>query len=278
MELIGTLKIALIQCDIAFGQPKTNIEHLLHLVCEVCERNVDLVLLPELWTTGYDLEHISNLAEPIHGSLDSPLSNMARHLNSFLCGSTLELAEGHYYNTQTLFNPRGELVAKYRKVHLFRLMHEQDFLSPGDHPVLACLPWGLAGMAVCYDLRFPDFFTRYALGGAKIILLSAEWPYPRLEHWRTLLRARAIENQSFVLACNRVGSDLNNRFFGHSMVIDPWGDVLVEGGEEEGVLFAELKMDLVDNVRKRIPVISDYRAEVYQRDPIVFGGERCAGA
>ena len=124
-------------------------------------------------------------------------------------------------------------------------------------------PWGPAGGAICYDLRFPELFRRYALDGALFCLLPSEWPHPRLAHWRTLLRARAIENQMFVVACNRVVETGDNRFFGHSAVIDPWGETLVEGDESEVLLFATLDTALVADVRQRIPVFADRRPAAY---------------
>jgi predicted amidohydrolase len=142
-------------------------------------------------------------------------------------------------------------------------MHEADFLAPGNKLVTIDLPWGRAGLAVCYDLRFPEMFRSYALEGAQLILLSAEWPKPRLEHWRTLLRARAIENQTFVVACNCVGEGGGNVFFGHSMVVDPWGEVIVEGQEHEEVLVAKLDLTRVVEIRRQYPVFADRRAGLY---------------
>jgi predicted amidohydrolase len=119
------------------------------------------------------------------------------------------------------------------------------------------------GLTICYDLRFPELFRRYALAGAKLIFVPAEWPHPRLMHWQTLLRARAIENQLFVVACNRVGVVGKTHFCGHSAVIDPWGETIVEGDESEMLLTAEIDLGLVDDVRQRIPIFADRRPEIY---------------
>jgi predicted amidohydrolase len=148
-------------------------------------------------------------------------------------------------------------------MHLFRLMAEEKYLAPGEAATLADTPWGKIGMAICYDLRFPELFRRYALGGAQLILVPAEWPHPRRAHWQTLLRARAIENQCFVAACNRVGTTGNSTFFGASAVIDPWGETLIEGGEAEMILTVTIDLALVDSVRRRIPVFEDRRPELY---------------
>jgi predicted amidohydrolase len=117
---------------------------------------------------------------------------------------------------------------------------------------------------ICYDIRFPELARRLALGGAKLLLVPAEWPNPRLHHWRTLLTARAIENQMYVVACNRTGVSGSTSFFGHSMVIDPWGEIVAEADEQETILQATIDLALVDEVRTRIPVFEDRRPALYQ--------------
>jgi omega-amidase len=118
-------------------------------------------------------------------------------------------------------------------------------------------------LAICYDLRFPELFRSYATRGAGVILLPSEWPHPRLEHWRTLVQARAIENQCFLVACNRVGADRNSQFCGHSLIVDPWGTTLVEGGEDGELLLATLDLTAVAAVRERMTVLRDRRPELY---------------
>jgi len=129
---------------------------------------------------------------------------------------------------------------------------------------MADLPWGRTGIAICYDLRFPELIRTYGVAGASLILIPAEWPYPRIEHWRTLIQARAIENQLFVAACNRVGVSGNTRFLGHSMIVNPMGDFIVEGGEDETLLTASIDLDQVEQVRSLFNVNNDRRPEVYK--------------
>jgi predicted amidohydrolase len=142
-------------------------------------------------------------------------------------------------------------------------MDEDKYLTAGDEGAIVGLPWGAAGLAVCYDLRFPELFRKYALEGANMVLLPAEWPAPRLAHWRTLLRARAIENQMFVIACNSVGVTEKVQFPGHSAIIDPWGNTIIEGAEDESLLTAEIDLEEVDKFRNKIPVFDDRRPDVY---------------
>lgn len=166
-------------------------------------------------------------------------------------------------NTIYVFDRQGNEAAEYSKIHLFRLMDEEKHLVSGDRVGEFTVEGVPAGMMICYDIRFPELARRLALVGAKILFVPAEWPHPRLHHWRTLLQARAIENQMYVVACNRVGVSGSTEFFGHSMVIDPWGEVIAEGGESEEIIHASVSLDLVDEVRTRIPVFEDRRPQLY---------------
>lgn len=269
MSSNSQLTITLVQMDCRLGEPAENFARAAAFVAEAARRGSQLVVLPELWSTAYDLEHGERHAAPLARSPEAEgwfgrFARLARDHGVWLCGSLLERGEdGRLYNCMPCYRPDGSLAGAYRKIHLFRLMEEEVYLAPGPEPVLLELPWGKTGLAICYDLRFPELFRRYALAGARLLILPAEWPHPRREHWRTLLRARAIENQCFVAACNRVGHSKGTDFFGASAVIDPWGATLVEGGEIETLLTVTVNLDLVDAVRKRIPVFADRRPELY---------------
>jgi omega-amidase len=255
--------ISLAQMDIALGQPQVNLAKVQELTAEAKRRGSDMVLFPELWSTGYDLENAGQHATRLDEGLFVELAALARENAIHICGSLLALQDGRYYNTAALFSPAGERLGHYSKIHLFRLMEEDKYLAAGQATPVFDLPWGKSAIAICYDLRFPELFRRYALAGVSIIFLPAEWPYPRLEHWRTLLQARAIENQLFIAACNRVGESKGERFFGHSAIYDPWGKVVVEAGDGEVLLTASVDMALVEEVRQVIPVFADRRPELY---------------
>ena len=262
------LTLSLVQMDCRLGDPDHNFARAGEFVAQAAARGSDLVLLPELWSTAYDLERAPELASPLVQGAGGDgwfgrLADLARTHGVWLAGSILEHHGGLHFNCLTVYSPQGVLAAVYRKIHLFRLMQEEQYLSPGTELVTAELPWGRAGLAICYDLRFPELFRAYALAGARLMLLPAEWPNPRREHWRTLLRARAIENQCFVAACNRVGETKGSTFFGASALIDPWGDTLIEGGDGEEILTASIDLDKVDEVRRRIPVFADRRSDLY---------------
>ena len=257
------LQISLIQMDVYLGQPQENFERAAAFVGEAVHLGSDLALLPELWTSGYALEHAAELASPLGEGTFQRMASLAREYAIALGGSSLELDSRKVYNTFVLYDSNGSLLATYRKVHLFRLMDEHLWLSPGGTLVNASLPWGRTGLAICYDLRFPEMFRRYAAEGALLVLMPAEWPASRLEAWRTLLRARAIENQLFMAGVNRVGESRGEIFGGASAVIDPQGRAITEGGDQEALFTAELDLEEVERTRKRIPILQDRRLDLY---------------
>lgn len=265
---MAQLTLSLAQMPVVVGDPVSNLATAQEVAAEAARRGSDLLLLPELWGSGYDLARAAEHATTTDAGLFAEMAALARTHGMWVGGSLLgyegAAPTGRPRNLFALFAPDGTLAYQYAKLHLFRLMEEERWLDPGEQPTLAKLPWGTAGLAICYDLRFPELFRGYALAGARLMLLPAEWPHPRLAHWQTLLRARAIENQCFVAACNRVGGDPNGtRFFGHSTLLDPWGETIAEAGEEATLLTAELALEQVDEVRTRIPVFEDRRTDVY---------------
>jgi predicted amidohydrolase len=258
------LKVALAQMDIALGKPEANLEKALEMISQAKAQGSEMVVLPEIWSTGYDLEREEEYAR-VNEGIAEQLASAAREHSIYIIGSLIAMREGRYYNSATIFSPDGALVGRYDKAHLFPLLEEDRYFAPGQEMPLFDLPWGRTALAICYDLRFPELFRHYALAGAKMVFLPAEWPYPRLEHWRVLLRARAIENQYFVVACNRVGEGRGYRYFGHSAICDPGGVAIVEGGEEEALLWGEIDLASVEEARRIIPVFRDRREDLYGR-------------
>lgn len=258
-----TFRLSLGQMDVKKGDSEANFAAVAALAAEAARQGAQMLVVPELWGSGYDLAHHASHATTTDAGLFARTAALAREQRIAICGSLLRAAPGGSANTIALFDAEGQTVAEYSKLHLFRLMDEDRWLIPGTAPALAEGAWGVAGLAICYDLRFPELFRHYALAGARLVLLPAEWPHPRLAHWQTLLRARAIENQMFVVACNRVGETDGTRFFGHSTVLDPWGEILVEAGEQPGLFTVDLDLGQVDTVRAKIPVFNDRRPDIY---------------
>lgn len=263
---MGALKVALLQFDIKLGNPAANRAKVQTMLAEAVHQGAKLVALPELWNTGYALNRIKKLAE---GESAKPsvefLQNIAKQEKLWIfSGSIVEKAGEKFYNTSYIIRDDGTIAGKFRKIHLFSLMDEDRFFAAGDEICVVDTPFGKAGTLICYDLRFPELTRKVAALGAVLMVIPAEWPHPRLEHWRILNQARAIENQNFVLAVNRVGVSGNTNFCGNSMIIDPWGAVLAQGGEEEAVIIAELDLSQVEKVRNTIPCWQDRRPEVYE--------------
>ncbi|AJY77120.1 carbon-nitrogen family hydrolase [Paenibacillus beijingensis] len=260
------LNVALLQMNITAGEPETNFARLQDLLEQAVNAPVkpDVIVFPEMWNTGYALDRIQELADAGGARTKEMMSAFSRkHGVHLVAGSIAEKRGADVFNTIYTFDRQGEEAGQYSKIHLFRLMEEEKFLQAGDTPGKMSLEGAEAGLMICYDIRFPELARRLALDGAKLLFVPAEWPHPRLHHWRTLLTARAIENQMYVIACNRVGTSGDTAFFGHSLIIDPWGEILAEGGEEEAILTAEIDLALVDEVRGRIPVFQDRRPSLY---------------
>jgi predicted amidohydrolase len=258
------LTISLAQIDIALGDPAANLQKADEWCAEAARRGSDLIVFPEMWTTGCDWPNIKALATR-QAEVVSAVANLARKHKIWLNGSMLTLDQNDRpVNTSILFDPQGQQAGVYHKIHLFGMMDEDKYLASGQRLTVVETAWGQSGLAICYDLRFAEMFRTYALNGVNMVYLPAEWPHPRLAHWRTLLRARAIENQMYMVGVNRVGGDGTYNFFGHSAIIDPWGNAVVEGGETELLLTATIETDMVTEVRQKIPVFKDRRPELYR--------------
>jgi len=256
--------IALAQMDVQIGRPEANLDRARDFAAQAQAEGADLVLLPELWLHGYDLEQAETWAVPLGEGGFLGMAEMARRFHLHVAGTLLERHAGGISNTAVLYAPDGGLLAAYRKVHLFRLMQEDQYLVPGDHAVLCPTPWGATGLSICYDLRFPEFFRALALAGVTLFLVSAQWPVPRLEAWLILARARAVENEVFVAACNRVGRQGTTVFPGRSCVVGPLGRVLVEGDGQERLLVARINPHQVKAARRYLPVYEDRRPKAYR--------------
>jgi omega-amidase len=266
MSRSPVMRISLLQMDISFGNTEDNYLHAEEMVRQAAqaEAKPDLVVLPEMWNTGYAMDRIKALADPEGERTKLLFSSLCReHDIMAVTGSIAEGTAQGVRNTSYVVDREGHLRSQYSKLHLFGLMDEDKELIGGDSPGKAELEDIAAGVMICYDLRFPELARTLVLGGAKLLIVPAQWPKPRLHHWRTLLMARAIENQVYIAACNRVGEGGGSEFFGHSMIIDPWGRIIAEAGEEETVLTADISLELVDEVRRTIPVFRDRRPGLY---------------
>lgn len=261
------LRLALLQMHIEAGNPEANFSKLTSMLEEAVsqEQKPDVIMFPEMWNTGYALTEIHTIADRDGARTKAFLSDFSKkHGVHIIGGSIAELKSEKVLNTIYAFDREGNVAADYSKIHLFRLMDEEKYLAAGDKPGRLEIEGAQAGLMICYDIRFPELARKLALEGAKLLFVPAEWPHPRLHHWRTLLTARAIENQMFVIACNRMGTSGSTEFFGHSIVLDPWGETIAEAGEEETIIYADIDLSLVDAVRSKIPVFEDRRPAIYE--------------
>ncbi|NNU82337.1 carbon-nitrogen family hydrolase [Geobacillus sp. BMUD] len=260
-----TIRIACLQLDIAFGDPQTNEQRAETAVQSAAKDGADIIVLPELWTTGYDLTRLDEIADDNAERTKVFVSRLAQTYGvHFVAGSVAKKTATGVTNTMIVADRSGQIVSEYSKLHLFRLMDEHLYLQPGSSLGLFSLDGVSCAGVICYDIRFPEWIRAHTLAGAEVLFVVAEWPLPRLHHWRTLLMARAIENQCYVIACNRAGRDPNNVFAGHSLIIDPWGEVIAEADEKPGMVAADIDPALVADVRTRIPVFADRRPHDYE--------------
>ncbi len=250
--------------NIAFGDPTKNMLEAEKLIAQAIEQQTDVIVLPELWTTGYDLTRLDELADSNAASSTSFLQKMAQKYQVHIIGGSIaNKTDDGIYNTLLVVNKKGEKIHEYSKLHLFQLMDEHLFLKSGKEKGLFTLEDHSFASMICYDIRFPEWIRAHTTKGAEAIFVVAEWPLPRLEHWKALLIARAIENQCYIIACNRAGDDPNNTFAGHSIIIDPWGEIITEAGVEQEILHGEIDLSKVKEVRKMIPIFADRKPEYY---------------
>ncbi|MFD8257924.1 carbon-nitrogen family hydrolase [Streptomyces griseoluteus] len=225
------------------------------------EADADLVVLPELWTTGaFAYDTFATEAEPLQGPTHEAMARAAKDAGVWLhAGSIPERdPDGTLYNTALVFSPAGELAAAYRKIHRFGFdQGEAVLMGAGREPVTVPLPGTTVGLATCYDLRFPELFRTLTDAGAETLVVSAGWPERRRAHWTLLARARAVENQAYVLACGTAGTHAGVPQAGHSIVVDPWGEVLAEAGPDEEVLGVEFDPAKVPATREQFPALKD---------------------
>lgn len=253
------MKIALLQLDIAWENKRANFRRVSKLATNAAREGAGLVCLPELFATGYTMNP-GPFAEPLDGETPAFLSGLAREHGVSVVGSFIEKTEGKPRNSAIVFDGDGEMIGHYSKIHLPSFYREQEFYAPGDRVEEFTIGGVPLGILICYDLRFPEIFRKVTDRGVKGIFVIANWPSARVEHWDLLLRARAIENQLFVMGLNRAGSSPIGEYPGHSAVIDPFGRIVASAPEdrEEGLL-ADVDFTLADEVRDKFPVLKDRR-------------------
>ena len=256
--------IAGVQMDIKPGDIQHNLKTAITMSEKSMQFHPDMIIFPEMFATGFAYPYINNMAKEYFNELTSILTNLAYKTNAHIIGGSIpELFEGKLYNTSMVFSPERKVLGFQRKIHPFSLTDEAKYFCGGDKISVISTPLAKLGVAVCYDIRFPEIARKLTLEGAEIIIVPAQFPHPREHHWNALIRSRAIENQVFVIGVNRVGGK-NPEYFGHSTAIDPYGNILGELNNKEGLLVCEIDLGQIEEVRSSMPVLIERRPEVYK--------------
>jgi predicted amidohydrolase len=259
---MAKLRIAIAQLALAEGALAANWRAARGAIGRAADGGAGLLVLPEMWLTGYAYRRLGELAAATPESL-AKVGALAKRHDLHVVGSWPERGDdGRLYNTAFLLAPDGRVAASYRKVHLFGPMKEDRHFAPGCAPTVVQLAFGRVGIALCYDLRFPELVRKMALAGAELLVFPSQWPRVRLGHFHTLLAARAIENQLFVAGANRAGRSVSLEFGGGSLVVGPRGEVLGQLGDEPGYLEAEIDFAAVKEARAAADYLGDRVREV----------------
>lgn len=266
---VNMISFALLQTNIKFCDFDYNAAHVKELIAAAMEKDPrpDVIVLPEDWSAGFSDEmfhHMKDFIEPVNGPSVTVLKECAKQYSVWIVAGSIgtEFEDG-MRNTTFLINRNGEIVGDYSKMHLYSDMDEDVPFLHGTKAQVYDTELGRLGFMICYDIRFCELSRTYALKGADMIIVTSDFPNPRVNHWRTLLTARAIENQMFIVACNRVGESPMGSYFGHSIIIDPWGNILAEGGEEEEIVTGSVDLSVTKEIRETIHMFRDRRPESY---------------
>ena len=256
------MEVALLQLDIAWENVPENHRRAARLLEGAATAGARLAVLPEMFSTGFSLD-AGRLAQAPGGESETFLASQAKALDLWIIASIPEAGTPRPRNMALVVSPEGTR-ARYAKIHPFSYAGEHKHYEAGDRVVTLSIDGLRVTPLVCYDLRFPEPF-RVAAAETDLFVVVANWPELRRDHWRTLLRARAIENQAYVAGVNRVGDGDNLHYTGDSAVVGPLGETLVEGGSEEGVFLASVDPASVSKLRTRFPALDDRRPQAYRR-------------
>ena len=259
------MRISLIQMNMKPEAVDENYSRAASLIEECAAGQPDVIVLPETWSTGfYPKEHTEALADQDGEHIRDEMGAIASKYGvNIVAGSIVNKRCENVYNTAFIFDREGRAIASYDKTHLFSPMGEDGYFTPGDHLCRFELDGVSCGIIICYDVRFPELTRMLALEGIDVLFMVSQWPDARADHLRTLLRARAIENQMFVCGCNSCGRYGTTQYGGGSVLIDPWGKVIAEAGAEEEVVTGDLDLSVVEEIRSSINVFRDRRADLY---------------
>ncbi|EZH67395.1 nitrilase [Bacillaceae bacterium JMAK1] len=261
------MKVMMYQMDVIAGKPEENRTKVSEwLQYEYKKYEPDVVVLPEMWTTGYALDKLEQIADTSGGTTEAFIQQRAKEYNvTIVAGSFAVRTDRGIVNRSIVVNEKGEIIHTYDKIHLVPMLDEPDYLVGGNEKATTFSLNGVtAGILICYDLRFPEVFRTLALNGAEVIFVVGEWPAARRDHWDTLLKARAIENQCYIVACDTVGEHNNVEYSGNSLVYSPFGTQYVRASPvEEETVFSVLDLEEVATFRSAVPNLKNRVPDLY---------------
>lgn len=264
---------AVVQLDTQNDKGK-NLEYICNSIDQAAEHGASLVCFPEVMNLIGRNVGEGGGTETVPGFTTERLIKKAKERRIYIqAGSITEEAPGdtRFYNTAVLISPEGEILAKYRKLHMFDITladgtksNESEKVCPGDQIVTVDTELGKIGLAICYDIRFPELFRIMAAEGAQVIITPSSFTMPTgKDHWEPLLKARAIENACYMIAPSQIGKKPRYVAYGNSMVVDPWGTVIARSKDEPGIVYAEIDLDYLDKVRRQLPSLNHIRGDIY---------------
>jgi omega-amidase len=261
------MKVAVAQISCSLGDPETNLSKVRDFSRQAKKAGAELIVFPEMTDTGYSMEVIKTHASHWKTGFVASIQKIARQLSIAIVSGVSERDGSSIYNSQVLIDSNGHIAAKYRKTHLYAVapVGEQTCFTAGDTFESFVLGDLCFGFSICYDLRFPELYRKLATErDVGAFLMSSAWPFPRVEHWRVLAQARAIENQSYMIASNRVGKDEGLWFCGNSAIVDPRGvTIAAASADREELIQADISQGLVQSVRRRMQSLGHRRRDLY---------------
>lgn len=250
------MQIGLVQYSPVWEDKEKNKKKILNLISEV--EKYDLLIFPEMTLTGFTMNP-ADFAEGLQADSFRFFSELAKDKNCNIFAGIIEKKKDRFFNTLIHIKPDGNLVKLYRKIHPFSFSGEDKNYSAGIRPAMSKIKKWKIGLSICYDLRFPELYRKYAKKRTHLLVNIANWPVNRIEHWKALLRARAIENQCYMIGVNRVGDDPKLHYNGLSSVFDPTGKEIVSVENEEKLITVEIDKNFVNEVREKLPFLEDIK-------------------
>ena len=249
------MKIGLVQYNPDWEDKKSNQRKILNLLDSFNEK-VSLLIFPELTLTGFTMKS-EKFAEPLEEDTYNFFKDISLKHKTHIMAGMIENEKGNYFNTLLHIDKDGKLVCKYQKIHPFSFGGENRYYKSGNKPMITQIQEFRIGLTICYDLRFPELYRFYGKDRVDVILNIANWPEQRIDHWYSLLKVRAIENQCFTIGVNRVGKGIGNRYTGCSSVFHPFGEEMVSVQDEEKIITAKILKSEIDKTRQKYPFLED---------------------